>query len=64
MQGECVCLRKQGCSGVSKGVVVLELLEDNVVVIDAVVASSKEEGVHGGSLPDTQQPKNIRIKDN
>lgn len=36
----------------SKGVVVLELLEDNVVVIDAVVASSKEEGVHGRSLPD------------
>lgn len=40
---------------------VLELLEDSVVVIDAVVASSKEEGVHGRSLPDTHYPKNIRI---
>lgn len=41
--------------------VVLELLEDSVVVIDAVVASSKEEGVQGGSLPDTRQPPIIRI---
>lgn len=41
---------------------VLELLEDNVVVIDAVVASSKEEGVHGRSLPDTHEPQNIRIQ--
>lgn len=54
MHGE--CLRQRGCSGVSKGVVVLELLEDSVVVMDAVVASSREEGVHGGSLPDMYQP--------
>lgn len=32
---------------------VLELLEDSVVVMDAVVASSRDEGVHGRSLPDT-----------
>lgn len=28
-----------------------ELLEDSVVAIEAVVASSKEGGVQGGSLP-------------
>lgn len=29
-----------------------ELLEESVVAIEAVVASSKEGGVQGGSLPD------------
>lgn len=28
-----------------------ELLDERVVAIDAVVASSNEGGVHGGSLP-------------
>lgn len=41
---------------------VLELLEDSVVVMDAVVASSRDEGVHGRSLPDTHQRKNTRIQ--
>lgn len=36
-----------------------ELLEDNVVAIDAVVASSKEGGVQGGSLPNTNEPREI-----
>lgn len=35
----------------SKGVVGRELLDDSVVAMEAVVASSKEGGVHGGSLP-------------
>lgn len=35
----------------SKGVVGRELLDDRVVAMEAVVASSKEGGVHGGSLP-------------
>lgn len=35
----------------SKGVVGKELLDDSVVAMEAVVASSKEGGVHGGSLP-------------
>lgn len=33
---------------------VKELLEESVVAIDAVVASSKEGGVQGGSLPNWQ----------
>lgn len=35
----------------SNGVVGRELLDDSVVAMEAVVASSKEGGVHGGSLP-------------
>lgn len=35
----------------SKGVVGRELLDDSVVAMEAVVASSKEGGVHGSSLP-------------
>lgn len=30
----------------------IELLDDRVVAIEAVVASSNEGGVHGGSLPE------------
>lgn len=30
-----------------------ELFEESVVAIDAVVASSKEGGVQGGSLPES-----------
>lgn len=51
IHGEWICLLQRGCSGVSKGVVGMELLEDSVVVIEAVVASSKEEGLQDGSLP-------------
>ncbi len=32
-----------------------ELLEESVVAMEAVVASSKEGGVHGGSLPEYQE---------
>lgn len=32
-----------------------ELLEESVVAIEAVVASSKEGGVQGGSLPNNQE---------
>lgn len=37
-----------------------ELLEDSVVAIEAVVASSKEGGVQGGSLPNIHLPRNAR----
>lgn len=53
--GECICLLCRGCSGVSKGVVGRELLDDSVVAMEAVVASSKEGGVHGGSRPDEHE---------
>lgn len=51
MLGECIGLLKRGCSGVSNGVVGKELSDDRVVAIDAVVASSNDGGVQGGSLP-------------
>lgn len=53
--GEGICLLCRGCSGVSKGVVVRELLDDSVVAMEAVVASSKEGGVHGRSRPDEHE---------
>lgn len=52
MFGEGICLLGRGCSGVSNGVVGKELLDDSVVAIDAVVASSNDRGVQGGSLPE------------
>lgn len=39
----------------SNGVVGMELLDDRVVAMEAVVASSNEGGVHGGSLPEKHQ---------
>lgn len=41
----------------SNGVVGKELLEERVVAMDAVVASSNEGGVQGGSFPVRQQIK-------
>lgn len=49
--GDCACLLWRGCSGVSNGVVGKELLDERVVAMDAVVASSNEGGVQGGSFP-------------
>lgn len=38
-----------------------ELLEESVVAIEAVVASSKDGGVQGGSLPNMNDlPRNIK----
>lgn len=45
----------------SKGVVGRELLEDSVVAMDAVVASSKEGGVHGGSLPRKKNDRKLYV---
>lgn len=60
--GEFICLLNRGCSGVSKGVVGNELFEDSVVAIDAVVASSNEGGVQGGSLPVRGLPINTVLR--
>lgn len=45
----------------SKGVVGRELLDDSVVAMEAVVASSKEGGVHGGSLPRKKNDTNLHV---
>lgn len=47
----------------SKGVVGRELLDDSVVAMEAVVASSNEGGVHGRSLPG-KNGKNLSFNNN